>query len=124
MIPTGKPSVRTEVLAAPPAVAANAARFAEPRDADARPDGEALAPRPQLLDDTDDLMTGGDPGVPGREIAFAHMQIGSTNPTGLDANQNLAFNRNRHVRLDRPKRIRFDRGRLCERHRPHQCHRL
>ena len=122
MIPTRETCIGAEVLSTAPAVGAHAAGFTQPSDADSRPDGEAFAPRPELLDDTDHLVTRDDLRMLRLEVTLADMQIRSADATRLYPHEYLALTGNGHPHLNRSQRVRFDLRRTFEHHRVHARH--
>jgi hypothetical protein len=106
----GEPRLGTKVLAAVLAVRALAARVAEPRNADAIADHEALDAVAELGDETDDFMAGNQRKLRGinspasrasRQIAVDDMEIGPADAARQDLDQHLARQCDRQIALAR-----------------------
>jgi hypothetical protein len=100
--------------------------MAQPRDSDPITGFEAAAPFTEVRNFADHLMSGDDPFVFRRQIAFSHMQVGAANPAHVHAHQDFAGFGPRPFHLNRLQRIGFDGRRPVHRHRMHDfgpnCH--
>ncbi len=72
------------------AIGADTAGMAQPRNADAFADPEALHSRPEPVDPANDLMTGNDRRHRTGQFAVNDMQVRATDATGADLDANLA----------------------------------
>ena len=77
--------VRTKILAPAFAVVTLAAHVAEPRDAHAVADGQMRHAVPQHVDQADDLVTGDDRHLLGRQVAVDDVKVGATHAARADA---------------------------------------
>ena len=107
-IPAGKLRVRTKILEVLPAIAADAVGSAQPCNSDAIAGFEPMALRAKLFDDTDDLMSGNDARMFGREVALRKVKIGAADAAGDDPHQDFALARNGTRFIHETQRIGLD----------------
>jgi len=91
--PPGEGRRVAQVFGARKAIAAPAAGLAEPGDAPAVADGDALDARPHRIHTPDDLMAGNERAASLGQVAIDHMKVGAADAAGADPQPQLARGR-------------------------------
>ena len=101
----GEARVAAQILAPARAVLARAARVPEPRNADPIADVQMRHAVTYHVDEADDLMSGDDRDLNGRQVAVDDVEIGAADAARANADDHFAGQRNRNfaiTQLERP----------------------
>ena len=118
---SGERDLLAEVLLAPPAGLARAARREHPCDADARPYGRSRDTRADALDDPNNLVSGNNRYLNRRQFSLNNVEVGVTHTTTADPQQDFSRPGIRPRAVLAYQRLREDRSGTPEHHGVHMC---
>src|SRR6185437_4122452 len=113
-IPAGEGRRAAQILRTPPAIRTGAVNRAQPRHADPFTDRERTRVRTQGFDASNDLVSRGDPGPAGRQVALGEMQVGAAHATARDPDEDVGRSRLGPIALDPAERPFIDRPRSVD----------